>query len=84
MFLSDTADSTRTGGRTEQGLEAPELRVREAAAGVLLSAQAVVRDETLVFALLDGEGGSLSEERLNLLTYLSVSFVSLSCSGLHG
>lgn len=40
--------------------------VRESAAAVLISAQVVLRDETHLFALLDG----LADEKKNLLTYL--------------
>lgn len=42
------------------------LVVRESAAAVLISAQVVLRDETHLFALLDG----LADEKKNLLTYL--------------
>lgn len=40
--------------------------MRESAAAVLISAQVVLRDETHLFALLDG----LADEKKNLLTYL--------------
>lgn len=40
--------------------------MRESAAAVLISAQLVLRDETHLFALLDG----LADEKKNLLTYL--------------
>jgi len=40
--------------------------VRESAAAVIIASQLVLRDETHVFALLDG----LADEKKNLLTYL--------------
>jgi len=42
------------------------LIVRESAAAAIISAQLVLRDETHLFALLDG----LAEDKKNLLTYL--------------
>ncbi|KAJ3790562.1 clasp N terminal-domain-containing protein [Lentinula aff. detonsa] len=49
------------------GLNDPKsLVVREAAAAAIISAQLVLRDETHLFALLDG----LADEKKNLLTYL--------------
>lgn len=42
------------------------LVVREAAAAAIISAQLALRDETHLFALLDG----LADEKKNLLTYL--------------
>ncbi|KAF7355127.1 hypothetical protein MSAN_01428300 [Mycena sanguinolenta] len=42
------------------------LVIRESAAAVIISAQLVLRDETHLFALLDG----LADEKKNLLTYL--------------
>ncbi|KAJ4472277.1 clasp N terminal-domain-containing protein [Lentinula aciculospora] len=46
--------------------DAKSLVVREAAAAAIISAQLVLRDETHLFALLDG----LADEKKNLLTYL--------------
>ena len=40
--------------------------MRESAAAVIIAAQMVMRDETHLFALLDG----LADEKKNLLTYL--------------
>jgi CLIP-associating protein 1/2 len=40
--------------------------VRESAAAALISAQVVLRDESQLFALLEG----LADEKKNLLTYL--------------
>ena len=40
--------------------------MRESAAATIISAQLVLRDETHLFALLDG----LAEDKKNLLTYL--------------
>jgi CLIP-associating protein 1/2 len=42
------------------------LIVRESAAASIIAAQLVLRDETHLFALLDG----LADEKKNLLTYL--------------
>lgn len=42
------------------------LIVRESAAAAIIAAQLVLRDETHLFALLDG----LADEKKNLLTYL--------------
>jgi CLIP-associating protein 1/2 len=42
------------------------LVVRESAAASIIAAQLVLRDETHLFALLDG----LADEKKNLLTYL--------------
>jgi len=42
------------------------LIVRESAAACIIAAQLVLRDETHLFALLDG----LADEKKNLLTYL--------------
>ncbi|KIK65484.1 hypothetical protein GYMLUDRAFT_38957 [Collybiopsis luxurians FD-317 M1] len=46
--------------------DSKSLVVREAAAAAIISAQLVLRDETHLFALLDG----LADEKKNLLTYL--------------
>lgn len=46
--------------------DSTSLVVREAAAAAIISAQLVLRDETHLFALLDG----LADEKKNLLTYL--------------
>ncbi|KAI0049577.1 hypothetical protein FA95DRAFT_1581638 [Auriscalpium vulgare] len=46
--------------------DASSLVVREAAAAVIIASQHVLRDETHLFALLDG----LADEKKNLLTYL--------------
>ncbi|KAJ3909224.1 clasp N terminal-domain-containing protein [Lentinula edodes] len=46
--------------------DAKSLVIREAAAAAIISAQLVLRDETHLFALLDG----LADEKKNLLTYL--------------
>lgn len=42
------------------------LVVRESAAAAIISAQLVLKDETQLFALLDG----LADDKKNLLTYL--------------
>ncbi|KAI0069029.1 hypothetical protein BV25DRAFT_1817959 [Artomyces pyxidatus] len=46
--------------------DATSLVVREAAAAVIIAAQLILRDETHLFALIDG----LADEKKNLLTYL--------------
>lgn len=55
-----------------QALSSPVLSVREAAATAILAAQLVLRDETLLFSLLEG----LTPERIHLLTYLCVPRLS--------
>ncbi|PVG01051.1 hypothetical protein CPB86DRAFT_700010 [Serendipita vermifera] len=49
-----------------QGLNDPQLLVRESAAAAITAAQLVLRDETHLFTML----ASLSDEKKNLLTYL--------------
>jgi CLIP-associating protein 1/2 len=46
--------------------DASSLVVRESAASAIIAAQLVLRDETHLFALLDG----LADDKKNLLTYL--------------